>query len=228
MITPPEDVEFITLSEQKTPELIYCVACRKFKVPKEFQRKVTRRQALAWGRKGNHAMYVESKHCADCRAEKKRRRPLTPSEMEKKIYFGDMKGGAVGELMLRERIEDGIARKRGAVKRRWDKQRSYEWQAVFDSVSDAHTTFRRLSYQTFRHPDVLNYFNLVRDITRDLRDIVKAHMTDGTKCPKDTTAWQQLLTNTQRADILSALRNIPQAERAKMRVGVVNLTIGDE
>ena len=119
------------------PTHALCSSCKQAKPIKEFKTKSTNAQAKAWGY--NKAIEIISKNCKLCRKPRKPFAELTIKELQNRIASGDLKGGAVGDLLLSDKRASIRGKKREGVQKRWRTVRAQAWtELISDSKKEYH------------------------------------------------------------------------------------------
>jgi len=121
------------------PTHALCPSCKQVKPIREFRTMSTNAQAKAWGY--NKAIEIISKNCKPCRKPRKPLAELSIKELQNRIASGDLKGGAVGELMLSDKRAVIRGKKREGVQKRWRTVRAQAWT---DLLNDSKKEYQRI------------------------------------------------------------------------------------
>ena len=129
--SPKTRREAITVREKQ------CNTCKQFKPTNQFKRRLTLAQTRATLRQPNATtrFTATSNTCRSCRAQNKRRKPLTAKEIRSKITSGDMPK-ILGEMKLEE-IRQAIPQTRSRVmKEHWGKIKSAPYRQLKRNLQD--------------------------------------------------------------------------------------------
>lgn len=171
----------------KQPKHALCHSCNEVKPIKDFKTMSTYAQARAWGYK--RAIQITSKNCKACRRPRKKLKDLTIKELHTKIATGDIKGGAVAEVLKARRIADGKRRMREGVSKRWAQVRFEYWHGLYDDTILEYKRIRSSLYAvpTNHNPEkqaLKDFYKQYLATISKVRGIFMLHQKKGEPIPK--------------------------------------------
>ena len=102
-----------------------CASCGEVKAWLKFQRKLTLAQTKAYLRNPDaRTRYItQSKNCADCRQQRKSKKPLTTKQIRTKISTGDIHKD-IGENLIKQKREALPKQRARIMKEYWQKKKA--------------------------------------------------------------------------------------------------------
>ena len=161
------------------PTHALCIGCNEVKPIKHFKTMSTNAQAKAWGFK--KAIEITSGRCDKCRPPKKKVLKLSLNEIRNKIATGDISGGAIGKMLLEDRVADGIRRKKEGVLKRWQTIRATAWTELLESCDAEFDRIRKqIQAKTGeQYPHLYSFltaYHATLKLTRQFFKIGRAHV----------------------------------------------------
>jgi hypothetical protein len=149
------------LGSPDKPTHAICEGCKQAKPIKEFKTMSTNAQAKAWGY--NRAIEIVSKKCKLCRKPRKPIAELSIKELQNRIASGDIKGGAIGDLLMNDRRALIRGKKREGVQKRWRTVRAQAWTDLLDSSKREYNRIRKAK-QTNPNPFFTAYHSALINV----------------------------------------------------------------
>jgi hypothetical protein len=234
MHTTPENCATIDIGDANNPEHIMCHQCRLIKPVKDFKRRATQAQALAWGYSGRVRLEYVGKSCTSCYIPPKPLSQLTPLQIKQRISGGNHVGSeGLAKMVLENRIKRGKDGIRKGVKNRVRKDAQLSWSPLLIAVKETNRRYTRQLSDIRAKEDCksrsslshrIAYTTRIVAIARAITGEIKANISQGVAKPEGVNRWQDMMTTTQKEQIKQDFEAIPPEQRRTMRQAAI-LTI---
>lgn len=195
------------LGNPNKPTHSLCPSCNEVKPLKDFKTMSTNTQAKAWGY--NRAIEILSKHCKKCRRPKKKIAELTLKELHTRIMAGDIKGGAVGNMLKEDKLAEVKRKKREAVEKRWRTTRATAWTDLFNDTTKEYNRIRKAKDNTDQH-ESLNIFNTAyHEAINSVRSKFILERKLGKLTADKGKAWWQYIPLAKQNELITLWEQIP-------------------
>lgn len=206
------------LGDPKRPTHSVCASCKQVKPLKDFKTMSTNAQAKSWGY--NRAIEIISKNCKDCRRPRKKIAHLTLKEIQNKLASGDIKGGAYGNLIKKNK-EDEIRRKRKeSIHQRWHTIRAKEWAQLFADTTKEYNRVRKAKDHpdhSITRPELTTFYTEYHEAIVLVRSKLILEKKMGTSSPLKDHAWHSYIPPSKRADLQTLWEQIPAIHKQLIR-----------
>lgn len=206
------------LGDPKRPTHAQCVKCKQVKPLKDFKMMSTNAQAISWGYK--RAIEIISKNCKDCRRPRKKIAHLTLKEIQSKLATGDIKGGAYGNLIKKNK-EDEIRRKRReSIQQRWHTIRAKEWAQLFADTTKEYNRVRKAKDHpdhSITRPELTTFYTEYHEAIVLVRSKLILEKKMGRATPDKGAPWWQYIPVSKRTTLNELWQAIPAIHRQSIR-----------
>lgn len=210
-----EDYVVKLLGSPDRPTHALCGSCKEVKPIKDFKTMSTNAQAKAWGY--NRAIEITSNNCKICRPPKKKVADMTLKELQNKIMAGDIKGGAIGNMLKEDKIAEVKRKKREASITRWAKERKRAWHLLLAESTSEHDRIRKNKSNTTRRgynkqPVLYAFLESYQEALVNVRAMFILEKEKGTLSPDTGKAWWQYIPAEKREELHGLWLKIPFGE----------------
>lgn len=197
------------LGNPDRPTHSLCPSCNEVKPLKDFKTMSTNAQAKAWGY--NRAIEVLSKHCSKCRRPKKKLNELTLKELHNRITSGDIKGGAIANMLKEDKIAEVKRKKREAVEKRWKTARATAWADLLRSSTKEYNRIRKAKDTTQNHASqAIPIFNTAyHEAINNVRSMFILERKLGKLTADKGKAWWQYIPLAKQNELITLWEQIP-------------------
>jgi hypothetical protein len=177
----------------------------------------TNAQAKAWGY--NKAIEIISKNCKLCRKPRKPLAELSIKEIQNRIASGDLKGGAVGELLLSDKRAVIRGKKREGVQKRWRTVRAQAWT---DLLNDSKKEYQRIRKAKQTTAPILNkpqheFFTAYHLAIVNVRAMFTLERRLGKLTADKGKAWFRYIPQQTQNNLIALWRAIPAQHKQLMK-----------
>lgn len=205
------------LGNPKNPTHALCPACGEIKPIKNFRTKSTYIQARSWGYR--NCIEITHEKCVLCRKPPKKVKDLTLKEIRNKVLSGDIKGGAIGALAIKNKEDEIRRKKREAVERRWRSARAKEWQKLMTDSTPEYTRVRKqVSIVPYTKQQLTAFFTLYREALVNVRAMFSLEKKSGRTVPLKGQAWWLYIPTLKREELISAWEAVPFNHRQNLKI----------
>jgi hypothetical protein len=213
-----DDLTYATkqLGSHLFPTHAVCTSCCEVKPIKSFKTKSTNAQAKAWGY--TKAIEIVSNKCNLCRPKKKKVLTLSLNEIRNKIATGDIKGGAIGQMLLQDRYADGIRRKKEGVLKRWQTIRDSAWTQLLTDSDKEYDRTRKLAMNKTgeEHPHLHSFLTSYHAILKTTRQFFITQRKLGTRTPTKNTPWHDYINTPDKDRLLKLWTACPHEDKLRI------------
>lgn len=206
------------LGDPKRPTHAQCVKCKQVKPLKDFKMMSTNAQAISWGYK--RAIEIISKNCKECRRPRKKIAHLTLKEIQSKLATGDIKGGAYGNLIKKNK-EDEIRRKRReSIQQRWHTIRAKEWAQLFADTTKEYNRVRKAKDHpdhSITRPELTTFYTEYHEAIVLVRSKLILEKKMGRATPDKGAPWWQYIPVSKRTTLNELWQAIPAIHRQSLK-----------
>ena len=205
------------LGNPKNPSHALCPSCREIKPIKDFRTKSTYIQARSWGCR--NCIDITHEKCVLCRKPPKKIKELTLKEIRNKVLSGDIKGGAIGALAIKNKEDELRRKKREAVERRWRSVRAKEWQKLLTDSTPEYTRVRKqVSLVPYTKQELTAFFTLYREALVNVRAMFSLEKRRGDTTPEKDKPWFAYIPTLKREELISAWEAVPFTQRHTLKI----------
>lgn len=206
------------LGNPKRPTHSVCASCKQVKPLKDFKMMSTNAQAISWGYK--RAIEIISKNCKECRRPRKKIEHLTLKEIQSKLATGDIKGGAYGNLIKKNK-EDEIRRKRReSVQQRWHTIRAKDWAKLFNQTTKEYNRVRKAKDHpdhSITRPELTTFYTEYHEAIVLVRSKLILEKKTGTASPIKNQPWHSYIPVSKRTTLNELWQAIPAIHKQSIR-----------
>lgn len=211
-----DDFAVKDLGDPKKPSHAICEKCKEIKPIAEFKAMSTYAQARSWGYKNK--IEIIHKNCKHCRTPLKRAKDLTLKEIQNRIASGDIKGGAIGKLILKNKQDEIARKKREAVEKRWRSERAKLWQSLLTASTPEYTRVRKQRHLTaYNKQDLLGFFTLYHEAIVNVRTFLSLEKRRGDTTPEKNKPWYSYIPRHKHDELLLKWESVPFTERHRLK-----------